>query len=369
MSSRRPSASGTARVAAGFTLIELMIGVLIGLLATLAVTHVLVNSEGQKRSTTSGSDAQINGALALTTLQRTIRSAGYGFAASPAVINCQLAANYEGAVVGMPARMVPVTITQGAAGAPDEIRVFSSGKKTFSLPLRVVVPGYAVGDTTFPLSSVRGVEIGDLMVAATTTRDAPCEMFRVTSIASATKVGRADGKWNAAGFPAQAYPDGSVAINMGEPMDVTYRVQNGALRATTLNIAAGGAPSYDAAPVELYANIVQLRALYGKDNTADDKVNIDTWDNVTPATNADWTKVVAVRVAIVARSEQYEKEEVTFGDIAWDVGSGVPVAGSATCGASKCLTLKLDDGGTEWKHYRYRVFDTVIPLRNMLWNS
>src|SRR5689334_15387844 len=82
--------SGTRSRIAGFTLIELMIGVLIGLLASLAVTQVMVNSEGQKRTTTSGSDAQVNGALALATLQRAIQSAGYGFAANPTSLGCAL---------------------------------------------------------------------------------------------------------------------------------------------------------------------------------------------------------------------------------------------------------------------------------------
>ena len=41
---------------------------------------------------------------------------------------------------------------------------------------------------------------------------------------------------------------------------------------------------------------------------------------------------------------------------------------TAACGTSKCLKLKIDTL-PNWKRYRYRVFDTVIPLRNMLWNS
>ena len=53
MCSPRPSTRPARRRATGFTLIELMIGVVLGLLASLAVTHVLVNSEGQKRAATS----------------------------------------------------------------------------------------------------------------------------------------------------------------------------------------------------------------------------------------------------------------------------------------------------------------------------
>jgi len=55
--------------ARGFTLIELMVAVALGLLTTLVIAQVFLQSEGNKRTTTSGSDAQVTGALALYALQ------------------------------------------------------------------------------------------------------------------------------------------------------------------------------------------------------------------------------------------------------------------------------------------------------------
>lgn len=367
MCSPRPSAE--RRRQAGFTLIELMIGVVIGLLASLAVTHVLVNSEGHKRTTTAGSDAQLNGALALSTMHRMVQQSGYGFAATPSVIGCPLTANYSGAAVGMPASLVPVIITNGGVlGEPDRVRIFSSGKKTFSVPLRIVIPGYKAGDKSLAVNSIRGVEKGDIMIAAT--RDGTrCETYRVTTDpASATDVARDDDEWNTAGSPVGPYPDGSFSINMGVPQDITYSIVNDSLRARSLNIDKDGKPAYDAAAIELFPNIVNLQAFYGKDSDADGTV--DTWDVDTPTDNAGWLKVVAVRLAVVSRSAQYEKEKVTFDDLQWDVGAHGTVAGSAACptGSSKCVKLVVKTL-QDWEHYRYRVFDTVIPLRNMLWNS
>jgi type IV pilus assembly protein PilW len=54
--------------ARGFTLIELMVGLVIGLVAILAMMNVMINSEEQKRTTTGGMDAQVNGSLALTAM-------------------------------------------------------------------------------------------------------------------------------------------------------------------------------------------------------------------------------------------------------------------------------------------------------------
>ena len=378
MWSPRPSTS--RRRHAGFTLIELLIGVVIGLLASLAVTHVLVNSEGQKRSATSGSDAQVNGALALSTLQRVVQPAGYGYTATPSLIGCTLTGTFSGnsvtsTLASFPTVLAPVTITDGAAGAPDTIRILSSGKSSYSIPLRVIAPGYVAGNTGFPVTSVAGIVAGDLVVAATSAAAPPataCEIFQVTSTPTLPTVPRVDNAWNKINTPATSYGDGAVLVNLGTPIDTTYAITNNSMTVRTLAIAsdANSTPSYPAAQ-ELYPSIVQMQALYGKDTDADGTV--DVWNNVTPTDNAGWRQVIAIRVAIVARSAQYERRDaggnyVTNANIQWDVGGAVPVAGSATCGTSKCLTIKIDNL-TDWQNYRYKLFETVIPLRNMLWNS
>jgi type IV pilus assembly protein PilW len=379
-----PARSSKRAGQAGFTLIELMIGVVIGLLASLAVTHVLIASEGNKRTTTSGSDAQVSGALALGTLQRSVQAAGYGFGAIPAVVGCTLTATFNGAAIaGFPDKLVPVQITPNAtANMPDTIRILASGKSTFSMPVRVIA-NYKKNDQLFQAASGLGVAPpltiagvlkapGDLMVVAVST-STPCAMFQVTSqAANPLDIKREDdAAWNAAGTPADNYSPGSFLVNMGKPMDVTYSIVNDSLRASTLRIdTATSQPSYDAAPVELFPGIVNLQAYYGKDTNGDGK--LDAWNKTAPTTNAEWLQVTAVRIAVVARSTQYEKENVTNENLLWDVGSSIAMAGTEDCTfgaiASKCLRLKVDHLA-DWKHYRYRVFDTVVPLRNMLWNS
>lgn len=377
MSSRVPSTKRQS----GFTLIELMIGVLIGLMASLAVTHVLVNSEGQKRTTTSGSDAQVNGALALATLQRAMQPAGYGFATTPNVIGCTLTAVFGGAAVAdFPARLAPVTITEGAAGAPDSVRILASGKNSYSVPLRIVAPGNTL--TNYPAGSVRGIVSGDLVVATNTITAAPsvpCRVLQVTANPGSVPevVNGAASSWNAGPPAAGVYPDGGALINLGTPMDVTYAVTGNALTVRSLTLdPTTSEPDY-AAATELFPNIVQLQALYGKDTNGDG--NVDLWDNVAPTVTYSpyvngWMQVIAVRIAVVARNSQYEKEDVTQANIAWDVGTAGTVTGSAACvtpsgAASRCLSIKLDGLGDDWKRYRYRMFDTVVPLRNMLWSS
>ena len=62
----------------GFSLVELMVAVVIGLIGTVVMFQVFAISEGQKRSTTSGNDAQQNGAIALFSLEKDLRNTAHG---------------------------------------------------------------------------------------------------------------------------------------------------------------------------------------------------------------------------------------------------------------------------------------------------
>jgi hypothetical protein len=64
---------------AGFSLVDIMVGMVISLLGTIIIFQVFSVSEGIKRTTTSGGDALQNGAVALSTLENSLKQAGYGF--------------------------------------------------------------------------------------------------------------------------------------------------------------------------------------------------------------------------------------------------------------------------------------------------
>ena len=147
-SDSRPARRGLG----GFSLIELMVGIAIGLIATLIVTQVLLASEGQKRTTTSGSDAQVSGALALDALHAPCSRPARASRPIPTPLGCTLEASFNGAAVpGFPISLAPANRpTPGDAGAADTIRVLGSGKSSYSLPLRIVVPGYNPGNAARP---------------------------------------------------------------------------------------------------------------------------------------------------------------------------------------------------------------------------
>lgn len=359
----------------GFTLIELMIGLVIGLISTLAITQILLTSEGQKRSTTSGSEAQTNGVLALESLRQTIQMSGYGFSNARSSIGCTLEAKFNGAAVAnFPPILAPVIIQDGAAGAPDSIRALASSKTSYSIPISITDGDYVANNSTknkaFRAKGSFGVTDKDLLVAVANPVS-KCQIFQVTSTPTTEDIPRLDeaSQWNPPNYPDENYAIGSYLINLGSFKDTTLTVSGrGSLQFNQFVLTANVTPSYTGA-TDLFSNIVNMQAYYGKD--ADGNGVVDTWNVVTPTTNAGWLEVLALRVALVSRSNQYEKDAVTTAAPLWDVGANSAITGAAVCGASKCINLIVPhpSGSTEWQHYRYKVFDTIIPLRNMLWRQ
>jgi type IV pilus assembly protein PilW len=364
----------------GFTLVELMVSVVIGLVTTVVVAQVLLFSEGQKRTTTSGADAQVNGAQAIYGLQRDLQMAGYGFSSSTNILGCPIYAKFnnvdiatDAATPTFPSILAPVVIDSTDVNR-NAIHILGSDKGSYAIPMQVILPSYnplgaGTLKTVFPVSSALGVRSGDLLLAAKA-NGSRCEVFKATADPTVDgQINREDeaATWNAAQFPSVVYSFGDMVVNLGTVLHHSYAISAGnALQLTRFSVAT---PASMPSPNELYPNIVILQALYGKDTNADGTV--DTYDRDTPASAADWRQVLAIRVAVVAQSNQYEKEVVTSAKPLWDVGPTADVTPATTsCGSSKCITLNVDETvGADWQHYRYKVFDTVVPLLNLLWTS
>lgn len=155
------------RAQRGLSIVELMVGVLIGMLTVVAISQVLMNAEGQKRTATSGGDAQVNGTLALYALQRDVEMAGYGLTGQPAALGCEVKGQYGSGTAAkvLPAlSLVPARITPGSGATPDQITVWQSNKPSYAVPLRVA-EDHAKTGTRFIVPSTFGVAAGDLLLA------------------------------------------------------------------------------------------------------------------------------------------------------------------------------------------------------------
>lgn len=356
----------TARAQRGISLLELLVGIVVSMFTVLAITQVFLESERQRRIPATGADAQVNGILALDAIQRDVRQAGYGLGGGPWVGNCTTGVSSEAQAVGLSGLpLAPVTIAAGSGTAPsDSIDILSSGKVDAALQIKLE-EDRADGNGAFIVPSTVGIEANDWLIIATSPAGTTCHAFQALSLTSAAP-------WSITPTGSvPAYAAGSLLTNLGAaPIRRRWSVSD-TFHLRITNLAASGTPT-PAAADDAYPEVVLLRAFYAKDTDADGAV--DTYDTTTPADRAAWNQVIGVRLALVVRSPQWNQEEVTPSAPVWNLGSAATVAGSAACAgdaSSKCITLGLTHTATgdEWKHYRYRMYDSLIPLRNLLWNA
>jgi type IV pilus assembly protein PilW len=380
------------RAQRGMTLVELMVALLLGLVTTYFIAQVFAVAEGQKRTATFGSDAQVNGAVALHTLKRHLQNSGYGLVSAVETLGCEIKGEYgpAGSTTPVPPmKMSPLVIVPGAtASAPsDNIGVLASTKTEFAVPNRVaVISQPASGQNYIRVDQSVGTKMGDVMMTVPHDWEGaslPCTLFTVAgdnstpeatlssryiplqSSGSASSFNNASPSvWPAAGIR----PDDWV-VNFGAIRWMVFGVGGDNFQVVTWTPEGIGNAE------QLQSGVVLLKALYGRD-TNNDKT-VDTYNTTAPANSAEWRQVLTVRLVVVARSGQREKEIVTAAEPIWNVGSnvnvsyvGVPGTPATVCaaGAANCtVTLPLSHV-SDWQYYRYKVFDTVVPLRNMLWN-
>jgi type IV pilus assembly protein PilW len=373
ISSKRPS----RQFMHGMSLPEILAAVLIGLIGMIVIMQVYATSEERKRTTTGTSDAQINGNIAAFTLESAIRSAGFGMVSpNNNMLGCNtLAYNSNLATPDFSFLMAPLVITVGAAGAPDNITVISGSSSTVVEGSKFVAAAASGAD--FSLKNAAGFLQGDLVVASEPGLN--CTLAEITgfdvaavntiqhAVVSYSYVNTANATvnmtatYNKAGGSGVAYSANALLFSLGRtPSVVTYQIASDKLQASTL-IPYAAAPTSDIADA-----IVQLKALYGKDTNGDDVV--DTWNTTTPANATQWLQVRAVRIALLARSAKFEKTAVTD-DCIWP---NPPV--KSPFWSNGCFTMtNLTGGGSvtenDWHHYRYRTYETVVPLRNMIWSN
>jgi len=324
--------------AAGFSLVELLVGIVVAMAAIIVVMQVFRISEGQRRSTTGTDDAQTSGAVALTLMQRDLRQAGQGFM-SAQLLGCSLAlGNGQTLATLAPVIINPAGIPAGDSKTDVLLVAYGSGWGAPEGSLIAIQPGPA----TYAVPSSMSYQVGDRIIATPQTRASPCSL-NLTNISqqpTTTDVTVALGLASAAN---------GILFNLGRtPRFNVYAVRSGKL--TLCDYLTQDCTSTDAKNwTELSEGIVSLRAQYARDTSLPNRdAAADTFDQSTPATFCGWGRIVGVRVAMVARGRQPEKTDVTAAAPTWSGSASTPIE----------LT------GSDWKLYRYKTFDTTVPLRN-----
>jgi type IV pilus assembly protein PilW len=364
----------------GFTLIELMVGLVIGLVTLLAVTQVYLNWDSRQRTSSSKNNAQISGTLAAYTLERDIRQAGMGFgsASSPTDIKagCAVAASFNGAPVNF--NFIPLQIVNGDGGGTDQISVLYGNSSLHSLGGSVINSTA----TTKSLLNRAGFMPGDKVVLTSTTVPNTCQMVEVTvtdPITSGTTqafqhlMDPYQSVYRPAGMltkPSMNLAIGTAtdtfdeAFNLGpEPIATVWSIAGATpvrpvLQKTNLLPVAGTIPPV----LEISEGIVNLQAQYGYDVNDDGQIGATEWfdaDNPLIAPT-NWSRVLAVRYSLLARSRHYESLPFRAANPFWAGGQFLMADVSGSTDSDPA-------GANNWRAYRYVVYEGVVPLRNVLW--
>ena len=155
----------------GASIIELMVGVLIGMIVVAVVYNVLVMAEGYKRSTIGVSDAQITGQLAQFVVGRELANGGASMMTG--VDELSRCTDWR-------LKALPVAITAGAdANTSDSVLAFYSTSPRIAHPVRFSNFSNTT-PTPFIVDSPNGFKAGDWLLA--TNRAADCVLTRATGI-------------------------------------------------------------------------------------------------------------------------------------------------------------------------------------------
>lgn len=394
-----------SRQARGFSLIELLVAVVIGLVVSLAVFGVLAASEARKRTSVALNDTGQSGAYAAYTLDRLVRSAGSGYAESWSRIGgCRLNARLPASqtlpsATALPApfqnpvfqmlRLAPLVIFQGASAQGSDVLMVMSGSAGFGEASAQLLPRTPtdVAANQWRLPNTIGFRGGDLVMLAgggecLLTQVAPGFSGGATQAlpfdTAGTYYTASTGNTSLATLASQAAPE---AFSIGNVTGNTPQFQLFGVGANDTLF------SYDlllinqqAAALPLAEGVVAMRAVYGVDTNDDGRIDdwvapTGVWDGATlmngsTASNTNLRRIVAIRLGLVMRSPLIEKPIIVAGqpDPIYAAPEELTMFEdlSSNSGASLARTVTI---ATADRVKRHRTIELTIPLRNVLLRS
>jgi type IV pilus assembly protein PilW len=334
---------------AGFSLVEIMVGLVIGMLSILVVLRVLTIYDAQRRTTVGAADSQVNGNIAFYTVTRNLQMAGYGIAGdskfdSYSMSKCLNLAYKDISVSGIK----PVVVANGVS---DTVTVrWGTALTGGSL---VTINQDPVGNNVPVLSNFGCEKDKNVYIGL----EGACAMSKIDPDPAAVFTDGTGQDWITL-KDDQAMQKG-VAIKgarlacLGQWNEVEYSIKDNTLYG-------------NAEPI--VPEIVNIQAQYGISDSRTSN-NVTAWVDPVGAwanpTNDDLNRIKAVRIAFVARDPLKNAEVISSACSSLDTPSPSGLCAWAGTGGSPAPKIDLS-ADPMWDHYRYQVFEAVIPIRNVI---
>lgn len=351
----------------GFSLVEIMVGLVIGMVASIVILQMLALSEQRKRTTTSAGESQSDGVIAFYQMARDIGQAGYGFTTLN-LFNCNTTWTVGGTAIGTALPLAPVTINPGTAIIPagdantDTVLVMYGNAGNEPQGNVIYSASSNVYTTQMPAAFAQNDRVIALPAAGCV--NPPLTLDTVTATA-ALNVSVATG--------VAGVTNGTLYDLGPAPLLLAYAVRGGNLTVCDYTLNDCGAPANASDPtkwVSIASNIVSLKAQYGRDTlTATPTVatppvyaKVDTWDQTTPTSNCGWTRAIALRLALVARNSQIDNDPSLA-----TINQNTPPTWAGNANDPIVSPANVLSTNANWQQYRYKVFQSVVPMRNVAW--
>lgn len=332
------------------SIVELMVGMVVALLVGLAAAGSAIVFTASQRQGLGVGSASLNGASALAAIKQDVAAAGLGFFGDSTFRCNTLNLSVNNTVLTDANSFSPALIT--SLGNDDRIDIVYASQ--ISAGISVLLNAASDGSSV-ELRSLLPVSVGQAVLLAPATPGSPCLLRTITAVTAATADNKQQlsfantGRYNQAVFSnSPVFPDKSSAALLGDLIWSRYRLDG-------TNLLLERPLLGDS--VVLQRNVIGLRAQYGV--AAVGGTTIERWQNADGAdfatlTSAALPRVRALRIGLVTRSAQREKEAA---------------AGHCEASLSKPTLFgnTVEPDLSDWTCYRYRSAVTVVPLRNFVW--
>lgn len=380
------------RRAGGFSIIELMVSVVIGLLALMFATRLITGGEQNKQAALGGSDAMQNGMMAMFSISSDIKQAGFGLN-DPIISGCDtLMLDNGGAGFQMaPATRGTAAITPLSAAViesnglnPDRITFYTGGNPSGTPSVRLI-QAYDGGSTLAVDRNPFGFVANDVIVVAPEASGARCSLVQLSETPTATTLRFAAGsgrRYNN-GTLGVAFTAKSRVFDLGPAKTLSFHswsVADGFLQLSATDIAGS-----EVKPATVADNIVSIKAQYGFDTRSgalfqpETSMQIKQWSGTmidadgdgSAGSVGDYQRIAAIRLAVVARSKAPERAKPGQACAATPDANAPAVFKTSqpntVAPAPIKPTVAVAGDPVEWHCYRYRVFETIVPIRNNAW--
>jgi type IV pilus assembly protein PilW len=379
----------------GFSLVELLVSMAIGLVVTLAVTRVLIYSQEARLTTTTLNDVNQGANYVALALDRAVRSAGSGFSQQRRNFGCLLNASRASTVllpapsalpapfasVTGPFRLAPVVVFPSASSAGSDVIAVMTGASGFGEVAVPLVTGKTTSTQVQVVNTVGFVPDGLLLLA-----DEALSACMVQQISSSF----ADPGDQTLPLAGSYYTATGAQVNLVDfgVSGTSYATALGQQSATVVNppefklYGVGDNLtlfSYDllrmdgvdtAVPVS--DGVVEMHAVYRVDTDGDGKA--DGWRDPGASPSVGYApselldgstgarsrlaSIVALRVGLILRTSLAEKTPPAVAQDTYTLFSGLAGVNPVT------RTLSAGE-----KSYRFRTLEFTIPVRNLLMDA